>query len=107
MITLTINNNPVIVPENTSVLEAARQLNINIPTLCHMEGMEAQGGCRLCVVEIAGEPRLAPACTRKVSEGMQVITSNGRIRKARRMIIELLLARHAGDCPTCERSQTC
>ena len=73
MITLSINNFKVSVPEGTSILNAARMVNIHIPTLCNMPGVEAFGGCRLCVVEIAGEPRLAPACLREVNEGLQLI----------------------------------
>jgi NADH-quinone oxidoreductase subunit G len=107
MIALSINNIKVSVPEGTSILEAARQANIHIPTLCNMEGLEAFGGCRLCVVEIAGEPRLAPSCLRTVSEGMQINTHTARTRKSRRVIVELLLAKHTASCPTCERSHNC
>jgi len=107
MITLTIDNTQITVNKETSILEAARKANINIPTLCHIEGMEGFGACRLCVVEIAGEPLLALSCSRKVSNGMQVKTNTERIRKSRRMIIELLLANHNAYCPTCERSQHC
>jgi len=96
-----------VVPEDTTVLEAARQINVNIPTLCHLEGLENYGSCRICVVEIEGEPRLSPSCMRTVSEGMEISTNSKRVLKARRMIIQLLLANHAENCPTCERSQNC
>ena len=107
MVTLSINNQKVVVPEDTTVLEAARQINVNIPTLCHLEGLENYGSCRICVVEIEGEPRLSPSCMRTVSEGMEISTNSKRVLKARRMIIQLLLANHAENCPTCERSQNC
>jgi NADH-quinone oxidoreductase subunit G len=107
MITLSINNLVVSVPEDISILEAARLANVRIPTLCHLEGLEEFGGCRLCMVEVVGEPRLSPSCLRKVSQGMLVNTNSPRIRKARKLIMELLLARHATYCPGCERSQNC
>ncbi|MDD5701161.1 MAG: [Fe-Fe] hydrogenase large subunit C-terminal domain-containing protein [Dehalococcoidales bacterium] len=107
MINLTIDNIEVSVPEGTSILEAARKINVKIPTLCHLEGMEAFGGCRLCVVEIVGEPRLATSCSRKAAPGMQIKTNTPRIRRARKVILELLLANHSVRCPTCERNNSC
>lgn len=107
MVMLYINNEKVTVPEGTTILQASKEIHINIPTLCHLEGLENFGGCRLCVVELAGEPRLSPSCIRTVSEGMKVFTNSKRTLKARKAIIELLLANHAEQCPTCERSQNC
>jgi len=107
MVTLYINNEKVTVPEGTTILQAAKQVHINIPTLCHLEGLEDFGGCRLCVVELAGEPRLSPSCIRTVAEGMKVFTNSKRALTARKAIIELLLADHAEQCPTCERNRKC
>lgn len=107
MITLTINGEQVTVPEETTIMDAAKQAHINIPHLCYLEGLEPYGACRLCAVEIEGEPRLAPSCIRTVSEGMKIHTNTARVRRARRMIIELLLANHPTDCFTCERNQNC
>ena len=107
MVTLTINGEQVTVPEGTSIMDAAKQLYINIPHLCYLEGLEPYGACRLCAVEVKGEPRLVPSCMRAVSEGMKVHTNTARVRSARRMIIELLLANHPTDCFTCERNQIC
>jgi len=107
MVTLTINGEQVSVPEGTSIMNAAKQVRVDIPHLCYLEGLEPEYHCRICGVEIEGEPRLAPSCVREVSEGMQVRTNTARVRKARRVIIELLLANHAVECPTCERNQTC
>jgi len=107
MITLTINGEQVTVPEETIIMDAAKQAHINIPHLCYLEGLEPYGACRLCAVEIEGEPRLAPSCMRTVSEGMKVYTNTARVRRARRFIVELLLANHPTDCFTCERNQIC
>ncbi len=107
MFTLTINGEKVTVPEGTSIMNAAKQLRIDIPHLCYLEGLEPEYHCRICGVEIEGEPRLAPSCVRAVSEGMKVHTNTARVRRARKMIVELLLVNHSADCPTCERNQTC
>jgi NADH-quinone oxidoreductase subunit G len=107
MVNLYINNKKVTVPAGTTILKAAEQVHIKIPTLCHLEGLEDFGGCRLCVVQVEGEPRLSPSCIRKVIEGMKVHTHTKTVQVARQAIIELLLANHAEQCPTCERSQNC
>jgi len=107
MVTLTINGEQVTVPEGTTIMDAAKKAYINIPHLCFLEGLQAEGACRVCVVEVEGEPRLVPSCMREVHEGMKVYTHSERVRKARRMIVELLLANHPTDCFTCERNQIC
>jgi len=97
MITLTINGLEASVEEGSTLLEAARFLGFSIPTLCHMEGLTPYGACRLCVVEIGDGPRarLVSSCTYPVEEGLRVRTASARVVRARRMIIELLLA----SCP--------
>ena len=97
MITLTINGLEVSVEPGTTILEAAEFLGFPIPTLCHMEGLTPYGACRLCVVEVGEGPtaRLMTSCTSRVSEGLQVRTASSRVLRARRMVIELLLA----SCP--------
>jgi len=97
MITLTINGVDVSVEEGTTLLEAARFLGFPIPTLCHMEGLSPYGACRLCVVEIGEEPksRLVSSCTYPAENGLKVRTTSKRVARARRMILELLLA----SCP--------
>ena len=97
MITLTINGLQVSVEDGMTILEAAQFLGFPIPTLCHMEGLSPYGACRLCVVEIGEEPRsrLVSSCTYPVEEGMIVRTASRRVVKARKMILELLLA----SCP--------
>lgn len=97
MISLTINGLSVSVEDGATVLEAAQFLGFPIPTLCHMEGLSPYGACRLCVVEIGQEPRsrLVSSCTFPAQEGMVVRTASERVLRARKMVIELLLA----SCP--------
>ena len=97
MITITINGLRVSVEEGTTVLEAARFFGFPIPTLCHHEGLSPYGACRLCVVEIGDGPgaRLVSSCTYPAEEGLKVRTASERVVRARRIVIELLLA----SCP--------
>ena len=97
MIELSVNGLHVSVEEVTTILEAARFLGFPIPTLCHKDGLSPYGACRLCVVEIGTEPntRLVSSCTYPVEEGLKVRTASSRVMRARRMIVELLLA----SCP--------
>jgi len=97
MIKLNINGLEVEVEKGTTLLEAAKFLGFPIPTLCHMEGLSPYGACRLCVVEIGEGPRakLVTSCTYPAEEGLKVRTASSRVVKARKMILELLLA----SCP--------
>lgn len=97
MITLSINRLRVSVEPGTTLLEAAQQLGFPIPTLCHMEGLSPYGACRLCVVEIGEGERahLVSSCTYPAEEGLEVRTASARVVKARKMVLELLLA----SCP--------
>lgn len=107
MISLTINNIAVEVPEGTTILHAARQAGINVPTLCYVERLQAIGACRVCVVEVEGARNLAASCSMPVAKGMKVRTNTRRVREARRMVVELLLSEHNGDCQTCDRTEDC
>ncbi|PKL51438.1 MAG: formate dehydrogenase subunit alpha [Nitrospira bacterium HGW-Nitrospira-1] len=107
MIHLKIDGIPVSVPEGTTILDAARFADISIPTLCHHPKLKPYGGCRLCIVEIKGNPRLVSSCTTPVSEDMDVITTNSRIEKLRRTLLELLLSDHPNDCMVCEKAGDC
>lgn len=107
MVTLTINNKQISVPDGISVLDAARRNDIYIPTLCDDPRLEPYGGCRLCLVSIKGMPRPVTACTTPVAEGMIVETSNDPIERQRRTIVELLLSDHPNDCMTCEKAGDC
>ncbi|MBC2578720.1 NADH-dependent [FeFe] hydrogenase, group A6 [Clostridium sp. DJ247] len=111
LITLTINNRQVQVESGTTILEAAKLLNINIPTLCHLklhnEVENKPGSCRVCMVEIQGRRNLAPSCTTPVAEGMVIKTNSIRAIKARRTVVELLLSDHPQDCLLCEKNTNC
>ena len=105
--TLTINGKPITAEEGATVLQAADEAGIKIPTLCHLDGVYDVGACRLCLVEVTGVPKLLPACTTKVSEGMDVKTDSERLRKYRRMILELLFAERNHVCAICVANGHC
>ena len=107
MIKLTIDQSEVVVPEGTSVLNAAIQAGIRIPSLCHLEGVHVSGGCRVCLVEVEGAKALQASCYMPVSEGLKIRTNTPKVRAARRTVMELLLSDHEGDCQTCVRSHDC
>ena len=97
MVTLTIDNQRVSVEQGTTVLAAAEQAGIRIPTLCHVPGIEPAAGCFVCAVQIAGRRNLSPACALPVSEGMVVTTQSEDVRTARTMALELLLSDSTDD----------
>lgn len=105
--TLTIDGRMVSAEENQTVLDAARDNDIYIPTLCHLEGVMDVGACRLCLVEVAGINKLLPACVTKVSEGMEVTTTSERLRRYRRMTLELLFAERNHVCAVCVSNGHC
>jgi predicted molibdopterin-dependent oxidoreductase YjgC len=107
MVNLSINSNRIAVPDGTTILEAARRNGIYIPTLCDDPRLEPHGGCRLCLIQVKGMPRLVTACTTPVAEGMEVETTNELIERQRRTIVELLLSDHPSDCMVCERAGDC
>ena len=107
MVSLTIDGISVEVPENTSVLEAARKANVNIPTLCYLKGVNAIGACRICLVEVVGNPVLQAACVLPVAEGMKIRTNSEKVMKSRQLSLELLLSNHDRECLTCVRNKTC
>jgi NADH-quinone oxidoreductase subunit G len=111
-VNVTINGKKISVPEYYTILEAAKEINVNIPTLCHLnlpdfKAVNKSASCRVCVVEIEGRGPLAPSCSTKVSEGMVVHTHTPRSVKARRTMVELLLSDHPEECLTCEKNQQC
>jgi bidirectional [NiFe] hydrogenase diaphorase subunit len=105
--TLTIDDKMVSAGEDQSILEVAGDAGIHIPTLCHLEGVGDVGACRLCLVEIAGSNKLAPACVTKIAEGMQVQTNTDRLKEYRRMIVELLFAEGNHVCSVCVANGNC
>ena len=107
-ITLTIDGQEVTVPKGLTVLQAANEVGIEVPTLCNHEILEPVGACRMCVVEIApGPPRPMASCTTPAANGMTVKTDTDEMQRIRRQTIELLLQHHPLDCPYCDQSGTC
>ena len=106
-VTLTIDGRQVTVQAGTSVLEAATQAGVKIPTLCYLEGLNEIGSCRLCVVEIEGAKTLAASCVTPAAQGMVVHTNTKHVREARRAVLELIISNHPFECLTCVRSGSC
>ncbi|HOF76380.1 MAG TPA: NADH-dependent [FeFe] hydrogenase, group A6 [Bacteroidales bacterium] len=104
---ITINGQPVEIDKGTSILDAAKQIGVIIPTLCYHKDLCVAGNCRVCVVEIAGQKRLAPACATPCEEGMDVLTNTHKVRNSRKHIIELLLSEHNADCTSCYKNGNC
>jgi bidirectional [NiFe] hydrogenase diaphorase subunit len=107
IVTLTINGEQLSAREDESILDVAHEHGIPIPTLCHLDGLTDVGACRLCMVEIDGNPRLMPACTTKPQEGMVVRTDTERLQRHRRMIIELLASEGNHQCAVCVVNNHC
>jgi bidirectional [NiFe] hydrogenase diaphorase subunit len=107
VVTLTINDKPLSALEGTTILQAAREAGITIPTLCHLDGLMDVGACRLCLVEIDGSAKLQPACVAQVAEGMVVRTETEQLRAYRRMIVELLFAEGNHVCAVCVANGNC
>lgn len=105
--TLTIDGVPASAREGETILEAARDAGVRIPTLCHLDGIGDVGACRLCLVEVAGSGRLVPACTSAPAEGAEIRTDTPQLREYRRMIIELLLAERNHVCAVCVANGRC
>ncbi len=104
---ITINGRNIEAAEGSTILQTARREGIEIPTLCYLEGVNDIGSCRLCVVELSGSEELVPACNTKVKEGMVILTHSERVKAARRMVLNLLLSEHYGDCFSCEKNGDC
>ncbi len=112
MVNVIIDNQPVSVAEGTTILEAARQTHIHIPTLCHLDlsrfrMVNQVASCRMCVVEVDGRRNLAPSCATPVTEGMNITTNSRRVLAARRKLLQLMLSNHPADCLVCAKSTDC
>lgn len=106
-VTLKIDNISVSVKQGTTLLDAARTINVRIPTLCHHEDLCVAGNCRVCVVEQSGSDRLLPACAIPAGDGMEIHTNSLKVRNARKQIIELLVSEHRAECTTCYKNGNC
>ncbi len=107
MVNVTIDGVSVQVPSNYTVLEAAKQAGIKIPTLCYLKDVNEVGACRVCLVEVEKARALAAACVMPVSEGMVVHTNSKKVRDTRRATLEMILSDHNRDCLSCIRNQNC
>ncbi len=107
MVNIKINGLAISVPQGTTILDAARQAGIKIPTLCYLRDINAIGACRVCVVEVKGARSLVAACVYPVYEGMEVTTNSKRVLDARKTTVELLLSDHDKKCTSCVRSGKC
>ncbi len=107
MVNLKINGMAVSVPAGSTILEAARAIAIEIPTLCYLKEINEIGACRICVVEVKGAKSLVTACVFPVTEGMEVFTNTEKVRKSRKLTLELILSTHDKNCVSCVRSGTC
>jgi NADH dehydrogenase/NADH:ubiquinone oxidoreductase subunit G len=107
MIKLTINGHEIQVPKGTMVLDACQQAGADIPTLCYDPDLKLAGSCRMCVVEAKGRPNLMAACVSPAENGMVIETESPDVVESRKIILELLLARHKLECHTCERDGSC
>ncbi len=101
MIQMRINGQPVGAVEGATILQAARQAGIHIPTLCFLEKRDPIGACRVCLVEVEGARTLMAACSTPCTDGMVVQVNSRRAREARKQVVELLLSEHDGDCQLC------
>jgi NADH-quinone oxidoreductase subunit G len=111
-VNIKINDVELTVPDTMTILEAAKQVNVKIPTLCHLnlhdlKAVNQAASCRVCMVEIDGRRNLAPACATYVTNGMAIKTTTPRVVKARRTMVELLLSDHPKECLNCEKNQKC
>ena len=107
MLTIEVNNRKVEAKERETILQALKRAGVNVPTLCHMDGLSPTGACRMCVVEVEGQRNLVPSCAYPVSDGMKIKTHSPRVMRARKTIVELLLASHPDDCLYCVRNGHC
>jgi NADH-quinone oxidoreductase subunit G/[NiFe] hydrogenase diaphorase moiety small subunit/NADP-reducing hydrogenase subunit HndD len=107
LINITINGIPVEIQKGKTILEAANQIGVIIPTLCFHKDLCIAGNCRVCVVEIAGQKRLSVSCATPCEEGMEIRTNSLHVRNSRKHIIELLLSEHNADCTKCYKNGNC
>lgn len=107
MITATINGIPVQVAEGTTILDAARRVQVKIPTLCHHPDLPPTASCGICIVKVEGSSKMLRACCTPIEQGMNVITHDPEIVEVRRTVLELILSNHPNDCLKCGRNQSC
>lgn len=107
IVTLTIDNREITAEAGSTILQAAQQAGIKVPTLCYLKDVQAIGACRICVVELEGFKNLQPACITVIRENMKVKTNTPRVREARKTVLQLILSDHPQECLTCVRNNRC
>lgn len=107
MIKVFVNNYSILVPRNTSVLEACESIGISIPRFCYHERLNVAGNCRMCLVEVEKAPKPIASCSFPVSPNMRIFTDTPLVKKARENVLEFLLMNHPLDCPICDRVACC
>ncbi|MGH8016223.1 MAG: 2Fe-2S iron-sulfur cluster-binding protein, partial [Candidatus Zixiibacteriota bacterium] len=106
-VTFTIDGKSVTVPKVTTVIDAAKQIGITIPSFCNHPKLKPVGACRMCYVEIDKMPKLQVSCATLASDGMVVHTDSNKVKDGRRAVIEFTLINHPLDCPTCDKGGEC
>ena len=106
-VNLTIDGQKIKAQKGTTILQAAKQAGIDIPTLCFLKDINEVGDCRMCIVEVEGRRGFATSCIQTVEEGMEVYTHTPNVLEARHVILDLIISNHAKDCLTCTRSGNC
>ena len=107
IVKLKIDGVEVSVPEGTTILKAAKDNGIIIPTLCSLEGLTPYGGCRLCLVEVSGSPKLFSACTTPVGPNMEITTNSAKLKDCRKMAVQMLLSERTHICSVCVANDHC
>jgi len=107
MVKVFVNNYPILVPKNTSVLEACESIGVSIPRFCYHERLNVAGNCRMCLVEVEKAPKPIASCSFPVSPNMRIFTDTPLVKKARENVLEFLLMNHPLDCPICDRVACC
>ena len=107
MVNLKIDNIPVEADEDSTILDVAKKQGINIPTLCHLKGINENASCRMCVVEVTGFRNLLTSCSTKVSNNMEIFTNTEKVLNARRQNLELIMDNHNKKCDTCNKNNSC
>src|SRR3974390_3772811 len=100
-VTLTVDGKKITAPAGSLLIDACKNVGIEVPSFCYYPNLSLQGACRMCLVKIEKMPKLQTACTTTVGEGMIVTTDSPEIHQARKSMVELLLGNHTLDCPVC------
>ncbi len=107
LVNITVNGKKTTAPAGTLLIEACKQIGIEVPSFCYYPGLSLQGACRMCLVEIEKMPKLQTACTTPVAEGMVVNTESEKVVQSRKAMLEIVLANHPLDCPVCDAGGEC